>query len=136
MIRVRNEFQLDDHPEAGEMPRVVLTLAARGQVILVGRGAGYYLPRDTGLHIRVVAPLEERVSHLADWLRLTKEAAAIEVTNRDDARASFLLKHFGKREVDLYDFDLVINSGLLNEETCADTITAIIMGKQDQIYPE
>ena len=45
------------------MVRLVLTVAARGDVVIVGRGAGYVLPAETTLHARVVAPFESRVSH-------------------------------------------------------------------------
>jgi hypothetical protein len=55
---------------------------------------------------------------------------------RDERRAEFLLTHFGRRTADPYDFDLVINSGLLGEETCADVILAALNGKQDALEPD
>jgi cytidylate kinase len=129
--RVRRDRGIDPAAEGGDMPRLILSIAARGQAILVGRGAGYYLPRETSLHVRVVAPLADRVAHMADWLRLTREQAAEQVRVRDERRAEFLLRHFGRRSTDPYDFDLVLNSGLLGEETCADIILAALNGKQD-----
>jgi cytidylate kinase len=115
------------------MPRLILSLAASGQVILVGRGAGYYLPRLSSLHIRVVAPLADRIAHMADWSRMTREAAADLVRQLDEHRAEFLFKHFGRRSTDVYDFDLVLNTGLLAEETCADVILAALNAKQDAL---
>jgi hypothetical protein len=129
--RVRGDRGIDPAAEGGEMPRLILSLAARGQAILVGRGAGYYLPRDTTLHVRVVAPLADRIAHMADWSRLTREQAAEKVRVTDERRAELLLRYFGRRTTDLYDFDLVLNSGLLGEETCADVILAALNGKQD-----
>jgi cytidylate kinase len=131
--RVKGDRGIDPAAEGGEMPRLILSLAARGQAILVGRGAGYYLPRDTTLHVRVVAPLADRIAHMADWSRLTREQAAEQVRVRDERRAEFLLRHFGRRSADPYDFDLVLNSGLLGEETCADVILAALNGKQDTL---
>jgi hypothetical protein len=131
--RLRHERGFDPKAEGGEMPRLILSLAASGQVILVGRGAGYYLPRATSLHVRVVAPLPDRIAHMADWSRMTREAAADLVRQRDERRAEFLLKHFGRRSTDVYDFDLVLNSGLLVEETCADVILAALNAKQDAL---
>src|SRR5688572_673291 len=118
--RVRHDRGIDPEAEGREMPRLILSLAARGQVVLLGRGAGFYLPRDSSLHVRIVAPLTARVAHLADLLRLTREQAAEQVRQKDERRAEFLLTHFGRRTADPYDFDLVLNSGLLGEETCAD----------------
>ena len=131
--RVKRDQGIDPEAEGGDMPRLILSLAARGQAILVGSGAGYYLPRETSLHVRIVAPLADRIAHMADWSRLTREQAAEQVRLRDERRAEFLLKHFGRRSTDPYDFDLVINSGLLGEETCADVILAALNGKQDAL---
>jgi cytidylate kinase len=129
--QLRRERGFDPRAEGSEMPRLILSLASRGEVILVGRGAGYYLPRASSLHVRVVAPLTDRIAHMADWSRLTREAATNLVRQRDEYRAEFLLKHFGRRSTDPYDFDLVLNSGLLLEEACADVILAALNGKQD-----
>lgn len=133
LARLRQDREFDSRLEGNEMPRLILSLAARGQIVLIGRGAGYYLPRASSLHVRVVAPLEDRIAHMADWSRLTRQAAADLVRQRDEQRAEFLLNHFGRRSTDAYDFDLVLNSGLLTEETCADVILAALNGKQDAL---
>ncbi|HKB01662.1 MAG TPA: cytidylate kinase-like family protein [Gemmataceae bacterium] len=134
--RVRHDRGIDSHAEGSEMPGLILAVAARGQAVLVGRGAGFYLPRESSLHVRVVAPLAARIAHLADLLRLTREQAGEQVRLRDERRAEFLLKHFGRRTADPYDFDLVINSGLLGEETAADVILSALNGKQDALEPD
>jgi len=133
MDRVRRDRAIDPGAEGSEMPRLILSLAARGQAIVLGRGAGFYLPRETSLHVRIVAPLADRIAHMADYSRLTREAAADLVRHRDERRAEFLFTHFGRRSTDVYDYDLVLNSGLLGEETCADVILAALNGKQDEL---
>jgi hypothetical protein len=75
--------------------------------------------------------LADRIAHMADWSRLTRSAATDLVRQLDERRAAFLLKHFGRRSSDMYDYDLVLNSGLIGEETCADVILAALNGKQD-----
>ena len=122
--------------ELGEMPRLILTLAARGKVILVGRGAGYLLPRETTLHVRVIAPVDDRVAYMSQLLRRTREEAAVQVRERDERRAEFLIKTFNHRVGDLYDFDIVLNSFLLGEETCADLVLAAIHGKERILGPK
>ena len=134
--RVRLDRGIDPQAEGSEMPRLILSLAARGQVILVGRGAGFYLPRETSLHVRIVGPLADRIAHMADWSRMTREQAAEQVRQRDERRAEFLLKHFGRTSADPHDYDLIINSGLLGEESCADVILAALNGKQDDLEPD
>jgi cytidylate kinase len=128
--RLRSTGLLNLGTELGELPRLILTLAARGRVILVGRGAGFVLPRESTLHVRVVAPLEDRIAHMAQQLRLTRDAAADQVRQRDEQRVEFLVKHFQRRFSDLYDYDLVLNSRLLGEELSAELIAAAIRGKE------
>ena len=134
--RLREEKVVNPKVELGEMPRLILTLAARGRVILVGRGAGYLLPRDSTLHARVVAPLEDRVFYMAQWLRLTHEDAAQQVRDRDEKRAEFLIKYFNRRSGDLYDYDLILNSFLLGEDLCTDLIANAVRGKEELLQPD
>ncbi|MCE9532663.1 MAG: cytidylate kinase-like family protein [Planctomycetes bacterium] len=128
--RLRREKILKPGVELGEMPRLILTLASRGRVILVGRGAGYLLPRETTLHVRVVAPLSERVAYMAQWLRRTHEDAAMQVHERDEQRVGFLVNTFNRHVGEMYDHDLVLNSFLLGEELCADLVHMAVRGKE------
>jgi hypothetical protein len=128
--RLRQEKVINPGVELGEMPRLILTLAARGRVILVGRGAGFLLPRETTLHLRIVAPLEDRVAYMAQWLRMSREEAAHQVHERDEKRTEFLIRSFNRRAGDMNDYDMILNSFLLGEECCADLILTAIRGKE------
>ena len=44
---------------------LILALGAKGEGIFLGRGAGFLLPRETTLHVRVVAPLADRMMEAA-----------------------------------------------------------------------
>src|SRR5207248_10973505 len=74
--RLLRAEELSSHPSLLAMARMVLALGASGEVVLVGRGAGYLMPRESTLHVRVVAPLEHRVAYMSQWLRLTQDEAA------------------------------------------------------------
>jgi hypothetical protein len=76
------EQNVSQHPSVISLARVELELAARGQAVLIGRGAGHLLPRATTLHVRVVAPLHDRVAYVAQWLRLTTEEAVDDRSGR------------------------------------------------------
>jgi hypothetical protein len=134
--RLQRDHILGAAVELGDMPRLILTLAARGDVILVGRGAGYLLPHETTLHVRVVAPLDDRVAYMAQLLRRTREDAAVQVRERDERRAEFLMKFFKRRAGEICDFDLALNSFLLGEESCAELAVAAVHGKQRVLGPQ
>jgi hypothetical protein len=115
--------------ETADMVKLILALAARGECVVVGRGAGFLLPREFTVHARLVAPLPERIAYMADWLRLTPDEAAEEVRVRDRRREKFVT---GIVEVDPLDpagYDLVLNSGRLGESVAAGLIVQAVAAR-------
>jgi hypothetical protein len=123
------EQNLSQQPAVVNLARVVLTLGAQGQVVLVGRGAGCVLPPESTLSVRVVAPLADRIAYMGEWLRLTVEEATERVRLRDSRRAEFLAAHFHRQPGDVYQYDLLLNSALLGEELGAELIVQAARAK-------
>jgi cytidylate kinase len=121
-LRRRHGFA-EDNSILG-LARLVLALAAQGEVVLIGRGTGCILPRQSTLNVRVVAPLAERVAYFGQWQRLPAAEAAEKVRARDARRAEFLKQHFNRSADDVHQYDLILNTGLLGEEACADLVAA------------
>jgi cytidylate kinase len=109
-------------PALTSLARVVLALGAQGEVVLIGRGAGCMLPRRWALNVRVVAHLDDRIAYMGQWLRLPVNEAAEKVRQRDARRAEFLMATFGCDPAEVHQYDLLLNSSLLGEETCADLV--------------
>jgi cytidylate kinase len=130
LTRLRREQKLQLDPDTAAMTRLLLTVAARGDVVIVGRGAGYLLPAETTIHIRVVAPLESRVTYFAQWLRLSRAEAAAEVEARDQRRAKFLARTLGRDVNDPTGYDVIVNSGRLGVEAAAQFIGWAVRTKQ------
>jgi cytidylate kinase len=122
MDRLLREQNLSQHPLVGNLARVVLSLGAQGGVVLIGRGAGCILPRETTLNVRIVAPLPERIAYMSQWMRLTQEDAAERVESRDRMRNEFVSTHFHRHPGDVHQYDLVLNTSLLGEDACAELI--------------
>ncbi len=123
------EQNISQHPSVRELARIMLALGAQGEVVLIGRGAGLLLPRPSTLHVRIIAPREERVAYMSQWLRLTLDEAAEQVRLRDERRAEFLTTHFHRDPGDIYQYDLILNSSLLGEDLCAELITQAARAK-------
>ncbi len=124
------------HPSVLGLARAVLNLATEGEAILVGRGAGLVLPRESSLHVRIVAPMPDRVAYVSQWLRLTEEEAAAQVRHRDTRRAEFLAAHFHHPTTDVYQYDMILNSSLLGEDLCAELIAAAVRTKIEALFGE
>jgi cytidylate kinase len=124
-----SQQDLSQHPSIIQLARAILALGAQGNVVLIGRGAGSLLPPATTLHVRVVAPLAERIAYLSQCLRLTTEEAAEQLRLREDRRAEFLTTHFHRQPGDIYQYDLVLNSSLLGEDLSTDLIVQAARAK-------
>ena len=127
--RIQSDAGINLHPSLVHTARVILALGATGEVLLIGRGAGCLLPRHATLQVRIVAPLEERVAYMSQWLGLTPEEALEQVRLRDQRRAEFTLTHFHRQATDVYQYDLLLNSTLLGEELSAELLVQAAQAK-------
>jgi len=130
MARLQHEHRLDADADTLGLFRLLLAVAARGDAVIVGRGAGALLPEKTTLHVRVIAPLESRISYLAQLLRLPRSEAAVEARSRDDRRAKFLARTVHEDPLDLTRYDLVVNSSRFGIEAAAQAIGWAVRTKQ------
>jgi cytidylate kinase len=94
------------------MSRTIRKLATAGGVVLIGRAANVIcanLPH--AFHVRLVAPLESRVRHIADYFKLSEKEAAEYVAKADRVRKQYVRRYFGVNVEDPHQYHLVINSG-------------------------
>lgn len=125
-----------DNPTLLNLARMLLSLGAQGEVVLVGRGAGCLLPSRSTLYVRLVAPLAARVAYMSQWLRLGAEEAAEQVRTRDRRREEFLRTHFHRDPTDVHQYDLVLNTATLGEERCAELIVHAARAKHALLLGE
>lgn len=121
---------ISDNQAIHQLARVVLAIGVRGEAVILGRGAGCLLPSPSTLYVRVIAPLADRIAFLSQLERLTPEQAAEQVRLRDERRSQFVYAHFRRQHVDLYQFDLLLNSSQLGEEICSAVVAEAAQRKQ------
>ena len=63
--------------------------AGPGESILVGRGAGFMLPRETTLSVRIIAPLKARAARLAERMGVSVRTARRAARDLDRRRTQF-----------------------------------------------
>jgi len=105
-----------------QLTKTLLSLARRGSAVFIGRGADLILPRNTGLRVRIVAPLALRAQHVAERRGVSAEEAGMEVQRLEAERAGYIRKHF---HVDVHDperFDVVINLARMSTIQAVDLI--------------
>jgi cytidylate kinase len=118
------------------LARAVLYLGSQGEVVIIGRGAGYILPPAATLHVRVIAPEADRIAYMSQWLRLTHDEATDEVRRREARRGEFLAAQIGCAADDPCPYDFVLNSSRLGEEASAELIAQAARAKLVGLEPE
>ena len=90
--------------------RIMLLAAYDGRVVIVGRGGHHFLPRDSGLRVRVVAPREVRIERLRTRGGVSTPEAVKQLRELDKNRDDFIRRHFRCRPDDPGQYDLVLDS--------------------------
>ncbi|QDU62025.1 cytidylate kinase [Planctomycetes bacterium Pan216] len=121
------------HQEFLPLAQVVLGLSAVGNCVILGRGAGFLLPTDVRLHVRLIAPERDRIAYISEVERLSLQEAERFVSERDDARSSFLEQAFGKASTDVSSYDLILNVPEFGLEGCATLIASAAKAKAEHI---
>ena len=100
----------------------VLALGARGECIIVGRGAAHILPPALAIRVRLVAEFADRAQTMMRELSCTLEEAERQVETLDQQRATFIKNHFHCDAALPENYDLVLNTSRLDVETCSQII--------------
>ena len=99
------------------MSRTIRKLAAAGGVVLIGRGAQIICANLLhAFHVRLVASLDARIQHIADYFGLSEKEAAEYVKRHDRDRKQYVRRYFGADVTDPHHYHLVINSAKLGYE--------------------
>ena len=126
------------HPTAHtiiqQSTETILKLAGLGNVILIGRGSTVItasLPRV--LHVRLVAPLEQRIQHACEFypdFNKTEAQARKFCLNADRGRERYLKKYFNTDINDPLLYHLVINTGRVSYDDAAKLIGDAVLNLQ------
>jgi cytidylate kinase len=114
--------QRDDYEVVMANTRKVHEEARHGGVIM-GRNAALILAsRPAALHVKLDGPLAQRIERAARDSGISIERAAKRQKREDQVRADMSLQLYGwdPRETERY--DLVVNTGTMNLDTCVDII--------------
>lgn len=105
-----------------EMGKVIWALARQGRVILLGRGANWFLDSRYGIRVRTVASFETRAKRIAERDGLAPRDAERKVRATDAARAAFIRQVYHRDIDDPLGYDLVVNTEVLGVEPAAEAV--------------
>ncbi len=93
------------------LSKLVKTTALQGGVVILGRGANYFLSQTSAYRVRIIAPLSKRIENLISQEGMTEKQARDEIERVDRNRAEFVKRYFQKDIDDSLAYDITINLG-------------------------
>ena len=116
----------ENRPWPGEylnhLTRVIGTIGIFGNVVLVGRGANFVLPKERIFRVRVIAPMEMRIQYFMEDRRYTKAEAEQYIMKRDNNRKAFVRKYFNADIADPTCYDIIINTEKISMAQATESI--------------
>jgi cytidylate kinase len=136
LLPLREEYYAPQEAYLDHLAKLIEAIGRAGESILVGRGAGFMLPRDTTLSIRVIAPLKLRAQRLAERMGVSLRTARRAARELDRRRAQFDRTMHRANSNDPHNFDLVLNTDGLGLEIAAEVvISAVRAGRPSESSP-
>lgn len=107
---------------------IILQLARYGKVIIVGRGSSVITSKlPNSFHIRLVAPIENRLKHVQEVFYISKAEAMEYIQKEDACRNKYLKSHFFRVPNDEMLYHLIINTGKMSYNEAASIIADTVM---------
>ncbi len=113
-------FETSDYLQS--LSKTILAIGRHNRGVIVGRGGHLILDPERTLRVRAICPFEKRVSYVAEREGMSTIEARAKVTRVDGERKEFFQRHFGTDTSDPEAYDLVINTGSLSLEACAQVV--------------
>jgi CMP/dCMP kinase len=105
------------------LQRVVETATNTGHAVIVGRAGQVLLAsRRDVLHVRIVAPLSQRITYVARREGLDEANAQLRVQLKDRDRTRYLQMQYHRSVDDPLLYDLTLNTGVLDLDSAVDLI--------------
>lgn len=103
--------------------KLILELADRDNVVIVGRGSQHILSdRPNALHVRIVCLLEERIERIMELKNLNRTEAESLVRDTDRRSRQYVRHYYNIDPEDPHHYHMVLNTGRLSLEEAADII--------------
>lgn len=116
----------ENRPWPGEylhhLTRVIGTIGIFGNVIIVGRGANFVLPKDRVFRVRIIAPMELRIQYFMEDRGYTRAESEQFVVKKENNRKAFARKYFNADVADPQHYDIIINTEKISMAAATEAI--------------
>jgi len=132
LLPLREEYYAPQEAYLDHLAKLIEAIGRAGESILVGRGAGFMLPREITLSLRIIAPLNVRAQRMAERMGVSLRTARRAAKDLDRRRAQFDRTMHRVRSNDPHNFDMVLDTESLGLEIATEIIVhAVVVGSPD-----
>ncbi len=119
-VRTAEAVPLTEEHALSLVQKAIKAACQEGNIIVVGRG-GQALLQDCPnvLHVRIEAPLEDRLLRVREQLKLKRRPASEMIEARDEASADYVRRFYKVNWADPLQYHLIINTGKVGLDTAA-----------------
>jgi cytidylate kinase len=135
ILPLREEHYAPQEAYLDHLAKLVEAIARAGDSVIVGRGAGFMLPREATLLIRVVAPLKVRAERLAERMGVSVRTARRAAKDLDRRRYQFERTMYRVDPRDPHNYDLVLDSQSLGLSIAAEVIVRAVEAGLPSVSP-
>jgi cytidylate kinase len=121
-LPLREEHYAPQEAYLDHLAKLVEAIGRAGDSLVVGRGAGFLLPRESTLLVRVIAPLKFRAERLAERMGVSVRTARRAARDLDRRRQQFERTMYRIDVNDPHNYDLVLDSNSLGIAISAEII--------------
>ncbi|MFI5457711.1 MAG: AAA family ATPase [Isosphaerales bacterium] len=132
LLPLREEYYAPQEAYLDHLAKLIEAIGRAGESILVGRGAGFMLPRETTLSVRIIAPLKVRAQRMAERMGVSLRTARRAARDLDRRRAQFDRTMHRVSSNDPHNFDMVLDTESLGLEIAGEIIVhAVAVGRPE-----
>jgi cytidylate kinase len=126
LLPLREEHYAPQEAYLDHLAKLVESIGKAGESIIVGRGAGFLLPRESTLCVRVIAPLKARAQRLSERMGVSVRTARRAARDLDSRSHKFARTMYRVDASDPHHYDLVVDSHSLGLTVAVDLIARTV----------
>jgi cytidylate kinase len=126
LLPLREEHYAPQEAYLDHLAKLLEAIGRAGQSVLVGRGAGFLLPRESTLSVRVVAPMKVRAVRLGERMGVSPRTARRAAKDLDARRLAFDRTMHRINGADPHNYDIVLDSHSLGLDIAAEIVVRAI----------
>jgi cytidylate kinase len=126
ILPLREEHYAPQEAYLDHLAKLLEAIGKAGESVIVGRGAGFLLPRDEILNVRIIAPIRARAARLAERMGVSFRTARRAARDLDRRRNHFEHTMHRVDPTDPHLYDLVLDSNSLGLTISAEVIVRAV----------